>query len=193
MIIFITKKIIKIITNHSLFCLKNNYYFINNNNNYKKMEVEAILENDIDDYEDLLNRKLFSLEEVNEVSKKRRDYETKLRRFQVLKEDYLRAIEFELQLNKLLVKRKERLNAKEAGSADFAMVKKVSFLFDRALKKFKSDLDLFTAAIDFGKQNKCSSQLSQWLASAIRHHPTHEEFWILAGKFIYTFFFFFQN
>jgi len=147
------------------------------------LDIQRILEDSIPEVEDLVDRGLLSKDEVGAIISKRREFETRVHRFEVLKSDYLQYIEYELNLDKLLVKRKQRLNVKRKGPGDVACIKRVNFIFDRALKKFQGDVDLWVAAIEFAQVKHASSRISKLLGQAIRIFPHREGFWILAASY----------
>ena len=57
-------------------------------------EVQKILERSIPELEDLLERGLFTEDEVRSITNRRRDYEYRLQRREKMKEDFVRYIQY---------------------------------------------------------------------------------------------------
>jgi hypothetical protein len=145
-------------------------------------EIQRLIEECIPEAEDLLERGLFNKDEITSLLSKRREFETRLHRFEADKADFLQYIEYELNFDKLREKRKIRLNVKRNGTADSACTKRVNFIFDRALKKFKGDIDLWIAAIEYAQVKHIDARISKLIASAIRLFPNREGFWVMAAS-----------
>ena len=129
---------------------------------------------------------LFTKEEVQSIVRKRRHYEYKLRRVNRSKEDYLAYIEYELKLLKLRNARLDRLR----NNSDIAvnpMVKTggtrhIHFIFERALRKYPSDMRLWGSYIDFCAHNKAERSGSHALGRALQLHPEQTPLWIFAAR-----------
>jgi hypothetical protein len=128
--------------------------------------VQEILEGMVPELEDLARKKLFSRSEIKEIVRKRRDFEYKLKRRESQKQEYLRYIAYESALDRLRAKRKTRLGMlvpdrsvpiahvccsgdyahccrpgfgkkSKSSVSDFSMQKRLHFIFDRMLRKWK--------------------------------------------------------
>lgn len=73
-------------------------------------KVQQRIEKRLPELEDLLVKELFSQEELNHIIKKRKAFEFAISRRITQKADYLRYIEYEINLEQLRVKRKSRLS-----------------------------------------------------------------------------------
>lgn len=95
---------------------------------------------------------------------KRRDFEYMLRRHEARRLDYMRYVEYELNLESLRALRTKRIegsnhssssskkkksNKGKASAADFCCVRLVRWTFDRAVMKFPGDVDIWLHYIDF--------------------------------------------
>lgn len=69
--------------------------------------VHYHLERMLPELEDLEKRELFTREEIQEIVRKRRDFEYLLKRHSTLKVDFLRYVEYEIQLEDFRRSRKE--------------------------------------------------------------------------------------
>eukprot|EP00163_Fabomonas_tropica_P021663 TRINITY_DN3779_c0_g1_i2.p1 TRINITY_DN3779_c0_g1~~TRINITY_DN3779_c0_g1_i2.p1 ORF type:complete len:140 (-),score=23.01 TRINITY_DN3779_c0_g1_i2:45-464(-) len=103
--------------------------------------VQALMEGMVPELEDLRKYKIFNKEEIRQIVKKRRDYEYRLKRRAAKKEDFLMYAQYEMNLEKLRRIRKKRLGIfRKKGPSEFAGVRRIHFIFDRGLRKFKSDM-----------------------------------------------------
>lgn len=85
---------------------------------------------------------------------KRREFEYLLRRYEARKVDYMRYVEYELNLESLRALRTKRIREgkkKKNGLAmsDTCCVRLIRWIFDRAVLKFPGDVDLWLHYIDF--------------------------------------------
>jgi hypothetical protein len=141
-------------------------------------------ENSLDEIQALISLNLLSADEASSLIAHRRDYEYKLCRFEVIREDYLRYMEYELQLHRLLAVRqaRQKVAGKKSGSmVEAAFRSHVNIIFDRALRKFPGDFAMWAAAVDFAQTQRSDKRVSELLGAALKLHPCHEAFWITAA------------
>lgn len=122
---------------------------------------------------DLVEKKLFTQTETKQILKKRTQFETALVRRVAKKADYLRYAAYEMGLEQLRRKRVQRLSElfflvlfdgycfNSCGTelegippslSSYALVRRQFHIFERALKKFKSDVGLWIQYIDIAKK-----------------------------------------
>ncbi|CAI8030291.1 U3 small nucleolar RNA-associated protein 6 homolog [Geodia barretti] len=100
--------------------------------------VHRNLELMLPELEELERSGIFSPQEIKEIVRRRRGMEYKLQRRPVRREDFLRAITYELNLDRLRKVRKKRLGVTSARrDADYGIQDRVHSLFKRAVKRFK--------------------------------------------------------
>ncbi|CAM9423009.1 unnamed protein product, partial [Hapterophycus canaliculatus] len=102
--------------------------------------------------------------EVRAIVARRREFEYMLQRHEARRLDYMRYVEYELNLESLRALRTKRIegggnsnqrNKKKkskkgkAATADFCCVRLVRWIFDRAVMKFPGDVDIWLHYIDF--------------------------------------------
>mmetsp|Transcript_11174 Transcript_11174/g.20771 ORF Transcript_11174/g.20771 Transcript_11174/m.20771 type:complete len:593 (-) Transcript_11174:3058-4836(-) len=145
--------------------------------------VQRELEAMIPELEDLTDRGLFSSEEIRSIVSKRRDHEYNLQRRAPRKEDFLRYIEYEISLERLRKKRKKRKGIKKSGLGDSGGKKRIHFIYERSLRRFKGDIELWNSAIDYSLKVRAETVTSKRLGEAVKLHPRHVPFWIKAAKF----------
>lgn len=92
--------------------------------------------------------------EIKQIMQKRTAFETALVRRIPKKSDFLRYAAYEMGLEALRRKRVERLKQgpQPPSVSDFALVRRQFHIFERALKKFKNDVGLWTQYMQVAKR-----------------------------------------
>lgn len=62
--------------------------------------------------------------------------------------------------------------------------KRISFILDRATRKFHGDLGLWMQYLEYSKKQKAYKKVAQIFTSLLRLHPTKAELWIMASKYV---------
>lgn len=132
----------------------------------------------VPELQDLEKRGFFSRSELKQVARKRTDFEYLLKRRATLREDFLRYIAYEKQVEALRVARKKsrRLQGK-ATLSDHAGKRRIHFIFERASRKFPSDLRIWTMWLSYCRETKSMKRVSTVLAKALQFHPTSAGLW----------------
>ncbi|KAI0344754.1 hypothetical protein BDW22DRAFT_1372113 [Trametopsis cervina] len=133
---------------------------------------------------DLVQKGLFTQTEVKQIMKKRTGFETALVRRIAKKNDYLRYVNYEMGLEALRKKRIERLKLPRSAPSvsDYALVRRQFHIFERALKKFKSDVGLWIQYIELAKKEGARSLVGRISARALQLHPNVPALYILAAS-----------
>ncbi|KAI0812618.1 U3 small nucleolar RNA-associated protein 6-domain-containing protein [Irpex lacteus] len=133
---------------------------------------------------DLVQKGLFTQTEVKQIMKKRTAFETALVRRVAKKNDYLRYVTYEMGLEALRKKRLERLKLPKHNPSvsDYALVRRQFHIFERALKKFKSDVALWIQYIELAKKEGARSLVGRITARALQLHPNVPALYILAAS-----------
>lgn len=169
-------------------------------------QVQAVLDTMVAPLKDLIDRHIFTPDEVQAIVKRRRESEYLLRRRVARKADFLRYIEAEEMLEEL---RKLRLHQRqrdhrqsvrthnpdddeeegkqgdkkeETHIGDVHIMQLIHLLFTRAIRKFRSDLSLHLLHVDFCKKHKSWTKLSKVYAEALQIFPRKEGLWIEAAS-----------
>lgn len=61
---------------------------------------------------------------------------------------------------------------KKKSLADFAIVRRIHFIFERSVRKFKTELGLWTAWLEFCRGSNSNRRLGRVVARALQIHPT---------------------
>ncbi|KAH7284872.1 hypothetical protein KP509_34G074700 [Ceratopteris richardii] len=146
------------------------------------------LERMLPELDDLKERGLFSEAEIKEIVRRRREFEFRLERRSKVKEDYLKYIQYEMQLEKLRLLRKKAIVRElqlskrrwQPSLCDRGSAMRIMLIYERATTRFKGDLDLWMQYIEY-----CKSQgirrMQKVLTKVLRLHPTVPDFWIYAS------------
>ncbi|KAK9828324.1 hypothetical protein WJX74_008746 [Apatococcus lobatus] len=146
--------------------------------------VRYIAEEMIPELEDFEKRKYFTKVEIKQMVKKRLQFEYLLKRKVPLKADFLRYIQYEERLEALRVhRREERGMAGKHTMSEWAIPRRIHFIYDRALRRFKGDLDLWTRWLQHCRAAGSPRQMSKVLTRALQLHPTEPRLWSHAAGF----------
>jgi U3 small nucleolar RNA-associated protein 6 len=140
------------------------------------------MEEMIPELEALEHSGYFSKAELKSIVSQRQQFEYALKRKAVIKRDYLKYIEYECKLDRLRILRKKekKIEGKES-IASSCFIRRVHFIFERALRKFKGDLSLWKAWVDYCRESGSGRQASKVLARAVQLHPTCSALWVQAA------------
>ncbi|KAF9179363.1 U3 snoRNP protein [Haplosporangium sp. Z 11] len=144
--------------------------------------VQFYMEEMIPEMRDLEQKGIFSKKEITSILKQRQKFEYALKRRIAKKADFLRYIEYEMNLEALRKKRRARMVIDTKKSiSDYAGPRRIYFIFKRCLIKFKGDISIWLQYINYAKKTGASRTLGRIYAQAIQLHPTNEKLWILAA------------
>lgn len=132
---------------------------------------------------DLVQKGLFTQKEIKQIMQKRTAFETALVRRIPKKSDFLRYAAYEMGLEALRRKRVERLKQgpQPPSVSDFALVRRQFHIFERALKKFKNDVGLWTQYMQVAKREGARTLVGRISARALQLHPNVPALYILAA------------
>ena len=152
--------------------------------------MQANLDAMVEPLRDLLDRGIFSENEVKAIVSRRRASEYLLRRRAARKADFIRYIEDEIKLEQLrnIRTRKISPNITKTPKAqqpigDMHIVQHIHLLFVRAIRKFRADVNLHLQHATFSKASHSYSRLSLIYTQALQVHPRHIPLWIEAASY----------
>ncbi|KAI9352839.1 U3 small nucleolar RNA-associated protein 6-domain-containing protein [Obelidium mucronatum] len=160
-------------------------------------QVRFHLEKMIPELEDMEQRGVFTKAEIKEIVKRRTAHEYAIHRRIGRRADYLKYIEYEINLDRLRKKRKIRLGLdveqseqqneakKKLGFtlSDYSLTKRINGLYQKALRKFSGDVEMWVQYFEWAKSMGASSSLGRSFARAIQLHPTNPSMYILAAQY----------
>ncbi|PSN39843.1 hypothetical protein C0J52_19058 [Blattella germanica] len=115
--------------------------------------VNLRTEDMIPELEKMEQFRLFEKDEIRAIAKKRKDYEYKIQRRTKCKEDYLRYIQYEMDILKLIKIRREKMGPLDKkNDVEYLVAKRIHKLFKATLQKFKDDARIYISYFKFCKQ-----------------------------------------
>ncbi|EDO36982.1 predicted protein [Nematostella vectensis] len=144
--------------------------------------VQHNLEGMLPELEEMERLGIFTRTEIRSIIRKRTDFEYRLQKRIVQKQDFLRYMQYEINLDMLRKKRKLRLGLKKKTTGCFAMTRRLSLLFQKALKKFVGDKQLWLQYIEFCKHTGSTRTLGKVFGQLLQYHPNNPNFWVMAAK-----------
>ncbi|KAF9164975.1 U3 snoRNP protein [Actinomortierella ambigua] len=144
--------------------------------------VRFYMEEMLPEIRDLEQKGIFSKVELASIIKKREKFEYALKRRITKKADFLRYIEYEMNLEALRKKRRARMISDTKQSiSDYAGPRRIFFIYKRCLTKFHGDISIWLQYISYAKTNSATRMLSKIFAQALQLHPSNAKLWILAA------------
>ncbi|KAJ5918693.1 hypothetical protein N7454_009837 [Penicillium verhagenii] len=143
-------------------------------------KARYFLEKSVPELKEFEKKKLFTKDEITSIIKKRSDFEHKLNARGAKPVDFVRYVEYEINLDTLCKKRTKRMGIRSAGHSG---QRRILFVLDRATRRFHGDLNLWIQYIEYTRKQKAYKKLSIILTDALRFHPTSAELWIYAAKY----------
>ena len=147
-------------------------------------KVHKRLELMLPELEELESTGVFSREEIRAIVQRRRSLEYRLLRRPSQKEDFLGAIQYEINLELLCRHRgKARGVISSRNDSSYGIQSRIHSLFRRALSKFKGDLKMWLQYIEFCKHCHHDNTLSKLYGQVLSIHPGNSSLWVMAAKF----------
>lgn len=145
--------------------------------------IQKILEEMIPELEDLQKKGLFSKTEVKSIVRKRTDFEYKIKARVPKLNDFLRYVQYEMNLELLRTKRKNKFENMKPSSSDHSSTRRVCFIFERALRRFGDVVSLWLQYIEYCRRSGSSKRLDKVFPKAVQSHPLVPKLWLRAAQF----------
>ncbi|XP_034190619.1 U3 small nucleolar RNA-associated protein 6 homolog [Osmia lignaria lignaria] len=145
--------------------------------------VEKRCEDMIPELEQMERIKLFDRNEIRGIAKKLKEYEYKIQRKSKTKEDYLRYIQYEMDLLKLIKQRRDKFGINQKKSdIDHTITNKMNRLYTDAIYKFQDDIRFWIAYIKFCKHVRFHNNVSHILGRMLQVHQDKPKCWHIAAR-----------
>ncbi|XP_077980484.1 U3 small nucleolar RNA-associated protein 6 homolog [Glandiceps talaboti] len=146
--------------------------------------VQQRMEEMLPELEQLERVGLFSRGEIKAMVRKIQSHEYRLARQNKVREDFLRYIQYEINLLSLINKRRKRIGYffKKA-EIEFSIVQRIIGLFKRACALYSDDIKLWMSHIQFCKKWNRRTALSKVFTRILKLHTNIVGLWIMAAKF----------
>lgn len=148
------------------------------------------LEQCIPEVDDLVQKGLFTKNEVNKIMKKRTDFEHRLSSRGSSIKDYIKYIEYEQNVDKLRLKRVKRIlsSPRSNSISDWTIQQRITYIFQRGCNKFPKELGFWSLYLSFlkSKGTKASyKKIQNVYNQLLKLHPTNDDVWISCAKYEY--------
>lgn len=144
--------------------------------------VEKRCEDMIPQLEHMESIKLFDKNEIRGIAKKLKEYEYKIQRHTKTKEDYLKYIQYETDLLKLIKQRRSKFGIiQKTSDIDYAVTNKINHLYKEAIFKFQDDIRFWIAYIKFCKHVHFHNNVSHMLGKMLQVHQDKPKCWHIAA------------
>ncbi|CUM63150.1 uncharacterized protein PRCAT00000717001 [Priceomyces carsonii] len=151
-------------------------------------KVRYYLEQSVPELEDLKKKGLFDKSEITMIMRRRTDFEHRILGRGSKPKDFLKYSAFEMNLEKLRKKRYTRLS--KAGAidtkpsiSDWAGVRRVLFIFDRATRKFPGNLELWAQYLLFAKSKGAVKVIYKVYSRLLQLQPRNVDAWLSAANY----------
>ncbi|ODQ81868.1 hypothetical protein BABINDRAFT_32808 [Babjeviella inositovora NRRL Y-12698] len=151
-------------------------------------KVRYYLEQSVPELEDLKRKGLFDKGEITMIMRRRTDFEHRITGRGAKPRDFLKYTEFETNLEKLRKKRYVRLSRAglietKPSISDWAGMRRVLFVFDRATRKFPGDLNIWGSYLRFARKNGAIKVIYRAYTRLLQLQPRNVDAWISAAKY----------
>lgn len=148
------------------------------------------LEQFIPELDDLVDKGVFTKDEVSNIMKKRTNFEHRLNSRGSSINDYVKYIQYETNVEKLRVKRVHRiLQANKTNSiSDWSIPQRIGFIYQRGTNKFPQDLKFWAMYLNFLKNRGVSTsykKIHSVYNTLLKLHPNNVDIWISCAKYEY--------
>ncbi|XP_033333079.2 U3 small nucleolar RNA-associated protein 6 homolog isoform X1 [Megalopta genalis] len=144
--------------------------------------AEKRCEDIIPELEQMEKIKLFDKSEIRGIAKKFKENEYKIQRHSKCKEDYLRYIQYLMDLLKLIKQRREKFGIQQMKSEiDHIVMNKMNHLYKEAIFKFQDDIRFWIAYIKFCKHVHFQNSVSHILGRMLQVHQDKPKCWHIAA------------
>ncbi|GEQ67877.1 hypothetical protein JCM33374_g1543 [Metschnikowia sp. JCM 33374] len=150
--------------------------------------IRYYMEQSVPELEDLERKGLFDKKEITMIMRRRTDFEHRISGRGSQPRDFLKYSDFEINLEKLRIKRFQRLHKAELIDAkpsisDWAGFRKIIFVFDRAVRKFPSNLEIWAKFLSFVKEKDAIKIVYRVYAKLLSLQPRNVDAWLSAAKY----------
>ncbi|GBL49842.1 U3 snoRNP protein [Candidozyma auris] len=151
-------------------------------------KIRFYMEQSVPELEDLKRKGLFSDKEITMIMRRRTDFEHRIQGRGAKPRDFLKYADFEINLEKLRIKRYSRLKETNhvdtsPSISDWAGFRKIVFVFDRAVKRFSGDLDIWAKYLHFVKEKDAIKVVYRVYAKLLSLQPRNVDAWLSAAKY----------
>jgi len=145
-------------------------------------QVQVRIEEMLPELVDLEENQVFSRAEIQKMMKSRKSFEIEICSKNAGLPNFRNYIQHEMAVESLKRIRQGKLSIHKLGVANFSIIRRVHYLYTRALKKFAADKELWLEHIMFCADTGSVTSLNKVIMRALRFHSREATFWALAAE-----------
>jgi len=142
--------------------------------------VRSTVEAMVPDLLMFMRKKVFTKKEIKDILKTRETFEYSFLRRTASKKDYLKAIQYEYQLELQRRDKFKTLKLKKQTRRDYSIIRRIIFIFDRLTDKYKSDVGLWKEYCLFCYKIKANKMFFKAVSNALTINWESLDIWLLA-------------
>lgn len=146
-------------------------------------KVQFQLESTLPELKDLYDKGLFSKHEIDQITKRRTQFETSLIRLKTRKDDFFKYAEYEINLERLRKVRWKKcgyhVNPPAPSASTYSLPRRTLYILKRATAKFPGDLAVWLAYVEYAAHQGMTKVVGKGLNSALQHHPLSPTLYLL--------------
>lgn len=148
------------------------------------------MEQCIPEMDDLVEKGLFTKNEVSLIMRKRTDFEHRLNSRGSSINDYMKYIVYETNVDKLRQKRVKRIlqSSRSNSLSDWSIQQRITFIYQRGTNKFPQDLKFWAMYLNFLKTRGAKTsykKIHNVYNQLLKLHPNNVDIWISCAKYEY--------
>jgi len=145
-------------------------------------QVQTRIEEMLPELVDLEEHKILTAAEIKKIMKSRKEFEMDVTSQNANLLHFRKYIKHELAVESLKRLRQEKLGVKRLGVSKFSIIRRVHYLYSRAVMKFSTNKDLWLEHVKFCADTGSVTSMNKVIMRALRYHPREAAFWVLAAE-----------
>ncbi|CAD8044579.1 unnamed protein product [Paramecium primaurelia] len=146
-------------------------------------KIRYTLEKFIPDLLALQKKQVFSKDEVKDILHKREEFEYMLQRRTHNLSNYMQLLDYEYGLERLRRQRNKERQIKKVTTRDYAIVKRIIYIWDRIMNKYRYNIDLWKQYLSFCYIIESKKHFFKVITKALNFNPYNTDLWLAGALF----------
>ncbi|CAD8061494.1 unnamed protein product [Paramecium sonneborni] len=146
-------------------------------------KIRYTLEKFIPDLLALQKKQIFSKDEVKDILHKREEFEYMLQRRTHNLSNYMQLLDYEYGLERLRRQRNKERQIKKVTTRDYAIVKRIIYIWDRIMNKYRYNIDLWKQYLSFCYIIESKKHFFKVITKALNFNPFCIDLWLAGALF----------
>ncbi|CAD8135269.1 unnamed protein product [Paramecium pentaurelia] len=146
-------------------------------------KIRYTLEKFIPDLLALQKKQVFSKDEVKDILHKREEFEYMLQRRTHNLSNYMQLLDYEYGLERLRRQRNKERQIKKVTTRDYAIVKRIIYIWDRIMNKYRYNIDLWKQYLSFCYIIESKKHFFKVITKALNFNPFNTDLWLAGALF----------